>query len=113
MQSARLAHAQVCQDKPFVFSPKAEAAFSEAAQMDYEATIALHAGRCAEAEATERQSIALCPLSSGVSEEILAAVLDKQASIRKLCKFTEHRQWTARMGRRDSRVFCCPIHNYS
>ncbi len=78
LQTVQLVHAQVSQDKPFVFSPKVEGAFNQAAQLDYGAAVSFHAGRFAEAEATERQSIALCPFNSGVSEEILAAALDKQ-----------------------------------
>ena len=40
--------------------------------------MALHAGKYAEAEATERRSIALCPFHTGVPEEVLAQALDAQ-----------------------------------
>jgi len=60
------------------FTPEGLAAMDQAGQLDHDAAMALHAGRYAEAEATERQSIALCPFHTELPEEVLAQALDAQ-----------------------------------
>lgn len=59
-------------------SPQMRMVSMQADQLDKEAAIALHAGRYAEAESDIRQSIALWPIGSGVSDEILARSLEAQ-----------------------------------
>ena len=50
----------------------------QVSQLDRDAAMALHKGRYAEAEADERESMALQPYNSGVPDEQLAAALDGQ-----------------------------------
>lgn len=60
------------------FSPEGLAAMAQAGQLNHDAAMALHAGRYAEAEALERQSIAICPFRTGVPDEVLAEALETQ-----------------------------------
>ncbi len=59
-------------------APEGLAAMAQAGQLDHDAAIALHAGRYAEAEAIERQSLAVSPFHTETPVEILAQALDAQ-----------------------------------